>query len=84
MSDSHIGKPGSRLGTSQSQETRDKIAATLKAKIAAGVIKPPTTLGLTFSAATKENMSNSQKGRTSYWKGKKLPPSMVEKMHLWH
>jgi group I intron endonuclease len=84
MSDAHQGKPGPRLGSRPSEATRNKISATLKAKLAAGTLTVPTTKGRKFSSETKEKMSNSRKGKPSYWKGKTLPRTMVESMHSWH
>lgn len=50
--------------TNPSQELRDRIAATLRAKIASGELKPPTNKGMKLP-------SESYKGRVPWNKGKK-------------
>lgn len=80
MSESHKGKPNLRKGIPHTSETRLKIASTLRSKIANGSLTVPTTRGMKFSIEIRQKMSETRKGRTSFWKGKTLPPEMVEKM----
>jgi hypothetical protein len=41
-----------------------------------------TNLGRKHSAKTKEKISNSCKGRTSYWKGKNNPTKGISRPHM--
>jgi len=63
MRQSHLNPP---------QELRDRIAATLRAKIASGELDPPTTRGLKLS-------SELYKGRIPWNKGKKVSSPSIER-----
>jgi len=59
-------------GSSLSKEHKKKISEALRGN--------KNSLGFKHTEDSKKKMSESQKGRESYWKGKKLPLEMCEKI----
>ena len=60
-------------GISHTKETKKKISEALKGRL-------PNNKGIPHTEETKRKISIANSGKPSYWKGKSLPKSSVEKM----